>query len=145
MLQIDKIVCLCILLLLSYTDILCHKVSVKILCVSNIMAIAHYFIFKEINTFLFLGGIGVGGMFLLVSKATREGMGYGDSWGILILGSYLGLWKLLSVLLAAFFFLAAAVIVILCKKKMSRRCTVPFFPFLTGGYVAVLLAEGGIL
>ena len=39
-------------------------------------------------------GIGVGVLFLLVSKVTEEAIGYGDSVAIMILGGYLGFWKL---------------------------------------------------
>lgn len=47
-------------------------------------------------------GIGVGVLFLLVSKVTEEAIGYGDSVAIMILGGYLGFWKVVGVLAAAF-------------------------------------------
>mgnify|MGYP000600478300 CR=1 FL=1 len=49
-------------------------------------------------------GIGVGVLFLLVSKVTEEAIGYGDSVAIMILGGYLGFWKVVGVLAAAFFY-----------------------------------------
>ena len=75
------------------------------------------------------GGAGVGILFLLVSKVTREGFGYGDSWAILALGIYLGLWGVLDVLVGTFCFLAVAALVCLTAKKMSRKHTIPFIPF----------------
>jgi len=134
-----------VLLVLSYIDIRIHRVPVKLLAVSNIAAILYYIIFREINIWALAGGAGVGIIFLIISRVTREGFGYADSWGILILGLYLGFWKLLELLFAAFSMLAIFAIAMLAGKKMSRRCVLPFFPFLTVGYVAVLLGTGGVL
>ena len=88
------------------------------------------------------GGAGVGILFLLVSKVTREGFGYGDSWAILALGIYLGLWGVLDVLVGTFCFLAVAALVCLTAKKMSRKHTIPFIPFLAAGYLLSVLARG---
>ncbi len=71
-------------------------------------------------------------------------MGYGDSWGVVILGIYLGLWGLIEVLSVTFFMLALFAAVVLSKKKMSAKCGIPFYPFLTGGYLAMLFIEGGL-
>lgn len=142
---LSKGLCLGVLMVLSGIDIRYHKVPVKALIISNIMAFNYYIVYKEINIFLFAGGIGVGFIFLFISRATREGVGYGDSWAILILGSFLGIWDLLMVLFIAFFFLAIFAVIILNVRKMSRTYAIPFFPFLTGGYMVTLLTEGGIL
>ena len=88
------------------------------------------------------GGIAVGALFLLVSRITREGMGYGDSWAIFILGIYLGIWKLLEALSAAFLFLGAAAVICLLIKKMSRKYKLPFVPFLAIGYLCSILTGG---
>ena len=79
---------------------------------------------------------------ILVSKVTREGFGYGDSWAILALGIYLGLWGVLDVLVGTFCFLAVAALVCLTAKKMSRKHTIPFIPFLAAGYLLSVLARG---
>ena len=87
------------------------------------------------DIWLILGGVGVGILFLAVSRFTGESMGYGDSWAILILGIYLGLWELLTALTGAFFLLAAVSAAGLAAKKMSKRLRIPFYPFLTAGYL----------
>ena len=142
---LSKTVCLGILLALSFMDIQRHQVPVKVLLISKIISIMYYIIFKEIIIYLFVGGIGVGIAFLFISKVTREGIGFGDSWAILILGSYLGIWETLEVLAAAFSILSIYAVIVLYIRKMSRTYTIPFFPFLTGGYLALLLTKGGIL
>lgn len=131
-----------ILLLFSYIDICTRKVPVKLLIASNVAAFAYHLIIREIDVFVLLGGIGIGIIFLFISRVTGENLGYGDSWGILILGIYLGAWELLEVLFIAFFLLAVFAIILLTVSRMSRRAALPFFPFLTGGYFLVLLESG---
>lgn len=75
--------------------------------------------------------------FLLLSKATREQIGYGDGLLLLILGSSLGFWKVLEVLSAALcmvFF--RAVYLLLCHRKKERIAFIPFlFLSILGGAV----------
>lgn len=142
---ISRMAALIVLFILAFIDIRRREIPVSILIAANISVLIYYFINKEMNIYLIIGGAGVGFFFLGISKVTREGIGWGDSWGILILGMYLGLWKLLIVLTAAFFFLAVFAAAMLYRKKMSRRCRLPFFPFLTAGYLTLLAEEGGIL
>lgn len=143
--SISKLCCLGILIILSLIDIRLRKVPVRILAISGVSVVVYHLIVHEMNPWLIVGGIAVGIMFLLISKVTEESMGYGDSVGILILGFYLGLWQLVEVLLGAFFLLTLVAIFILCIAKLSRRCTLPFFPFLTGGYILSVLVGGGML
>ncbi len=142
---LGRITGLCVLLLFSYFDIKSRKIPAGLLAASSIGAFCYYAVFKEISPWLLIGGIGTGVVFLLVSKVTREGLGYADSWGILALGAYLGLWELLELLFIAFFLLAFFAMAALSVKKMPRRYALPFFPFLTGGYIIVFLETGGVL
>lgn len=135
---ISQIICLVILIIMSIVDIQYHKVPIDILIIGNVSAVL-YQIYKmcsfEVNIWQIAGGAGIGFAFLLISKVTREGIGYGDSWGILSLGIYLGFVKLIEVLAGALFIVVIVSIIMLCIKKMSRRYCLPFFPFLTVGYV----------
>lgn len=136
---------LCVLFLFSYIDIRLRKVPVWLLYLTGTVALIYQGMFLEMELWLLLGGTGIGVFFLFVSKITEEGIGYGDSWGILILGMYLGLWELIGILLTGFFLLAVFSGVVFLRKKMPGKSTLPFYPFLTGGYLTVLLIQGGIL
>ena len=76
-----------------------------------------------------------------ISRLTEEKIGYGDSLLIIVLGTFLGMWKLLILLLGAFG-LAAAVSILL-KRKFTRKSMIPFVPFLTVAYMGEML--GGML
>lgn len=143
--EVSQIICIGTLAGMSVTDIKFRKIPVDILVMGGIGAILYHFIAQEMGWSLIAGGIGVGLLFLLISKVTGESMGYGDSWSVLILGIYLGLWGVIEVLTAAFCILAAVGILSLMFSKLSRKSTLPFLPFLTGGYLVCLLCQGGLL
>lgn len=87
-------------------------------------------------------GIGVGLLFLAVSRITEEAIGYGDSIAITILGGYVGFWNIVGTLAVAFFISGVCSIVLAVR---GRTKIIPFFPFLTLGYVLLLAERGGIL
>lgn len=139
---IDQGICLLYLVMVSVRDIQVKRISVYALLLGGVLSVTYQFMEGRMNNWLTIGGILVGTGFLLVSKVTHEGMGYGDSWLILILGSYLGIWQLFMVLSVAFFLLLCVSIPALWIRKMSRSYTLPFLPFLTGGYLCFLLTGG---
>ena len=59
-----------------------------------------------------------------------------------LLGIFLGIWKLMEVLAGAFFILSLTSVFFLARKKMSRKQSIPFFPFLAIGYLLQVLAGG---
>ena len=139
---ISRVISMGILTGASIADIHSRKIPVYILISGNLMALGYQIFIGKDNIWLILGGTGIGLLFLLISRITREGMGYGDSWSILILGIYLGVWKLLEVLSTAFMLLGAAAVICLVGKKMSRKYRLPFLPFLAAGYLCSILAGG---
>ena len=140
--EISQVFCMGILLSLSVIDIHFRRIPVDILVMGSIAALVYQGITRQADLWMAAGGAGVGILFLLVSKVTREGFGYGDSWAILALGIYLGLWGVLDVLAGTFCLLAAASLICLTAKKMSRKHTIPFIPFLAAGYLLSVLTGG---
>ena len=63
-----------------------------------------------------------------------------------MLGLYLGLWTLLEVLAGTFLLLLAASLVVLAGRgmKAGAKRGLPFFPFLTGGYLMGLMMGGAL-
>ncbi|MFR3390683.1 MAG: prepilin peptidase [[Clostridium] scindens] len=132
--EISQVFCMGILLSLSVIDIHFRRIPVDILVMASIAALVYQGITRQADLWMAAGGAGVGILFLLVSKVTREGFGYGDSWAILALGIYLGLWGVLDVLAGTFCLLAAASLICLTAKKMSRK-TYDSIHSLSGGRI----------
>lgn len=139
--KISEMVCLAVLMGLSMIDMKEHMVPDRVLLAAGAGSILYQIICGKESLWLVAGGIGVGSLFLLISKFTSEGMGYGDSMGILVLGIFLGFYRIISVLMTALFLLLCVSIPMLVKRKMSKKAALPFYPFLTGGYLCLLLAE----
>ena len=144
---------LVILTVLSVSDIRNKKVSRKVLTLWGILTVIWKIVdFYQIRVFLEkmeqtnvddLAGIGVGVLFLLVSKVTEEAIGYGDSVAIMILGGYLGFWKVVGLLAAAIFTSGVCSVILALRGRVK---TMPFFPFLTLGYILMLAEQrGGVL
>ena len=109
------------------------------LLAGTIAVIAFQIGFGKTEWYLCAFGALCGGMFLLISRYSDEEIGYGDSWMIFNLGMFLGLWRLMAVLLLAFLGAAVAAVCGVAGGKWNRKTTIPFLPFLLAGYVGVLL------
>lgn len=136
---VSRMVCMGMLAGLSLADIYKRRIPTKYLIIGSLLAVGYQILIGREDILLILGGTGVGMLFLLVSRITGESLGYGDSLAILILGIYLGLWELLAVLAGAFFLLAVFSAAGLTVRKMSRKLSIPFFPFLSAGYLMSVL------
>ena len=131
-------ICLILLCPIAVRDFKKQSISVISLAMLAAGSMIQQFISQRQDIWLMIGGMGVGIGFLFLSKITEEGLGYGDSLGILILGIGLGLWKLLEVLTVTFFILFIGSVVIWCIRKKKNQF-IPFFPFLVTGYFLVFL------
>ena len=78
---------------------------------------------------------------IVISKATREGLGYGDSWLMCILGGYLGIWNMLELLVMTWMLTAVVAGIILARSRFKKRTSIPLVPLITVGYIAVWLTE----
>ena len=141
--EISHAICTGILVCLSVEDVRKRKIPLVILTVGGCMAFLYQLMWGTEDIWEIAAGVGIGVCFLVVGWLTGEKIGYGDGIVIMVLGIYLGIWKLLEVLAGAFFLLAVAGMICLAGMRFSRKQTLPFCPFLTAGYVICLLCKGG--
>lgn len=123
------------LIILSVMDIKWKKLPFTFLLSGALLAAAGYLCEREIPLMLLAAGGAVGIIFLIISKATGESFGYGDSILILFMGSFLGLWDILSVLLGAFSMAAVFSAFMMVKRGFHRKSSFPFVPFLAAAYM----------
>ena len=136
---ISKCVVMVVLSILSLMDYKIRKVPRDVLISCMLGAVIYRLIFVRIDWRLSLAGAMVGAIFVMISKLTKEAIGYGDSFAIIILGIYLGIWGLLEVLVSAFLVLGVIGLFTFVLQKKRGNWSLPFFPFLTVGYLFSVL------
>lgn len=139
--MICSIVGCCYLLVLSVQDFRERMISGVFLAVGAMAAVGSQIIWNRCSVLECIGGLLIGLLFIGISRLTREGLGYGDSILITILGIYIGVWNLMYVLLIAFLLSAICAVLILIKFCFYRKKALPFIPFLTVGYMSFILLE----
>lgn len=122
------------LISLSYSDMKRRKLSVGVIVLGFLSALVFQAITGIESWRAVAGGILTGFLFMGISRLTEEKIGYGDSLLIIVLGTFLGMWKLLILLLGAFGLAAAVSILLMIKRKFTRKSMIPFVPFLTVAY-----------
>ena len=128
------------LFILSIIDIRWKRVRVRNLLILLVISTLLQLLCGR-NSFLevIAGGI-CGGVFLLLSKGTKEAFGYGDSILILSLGILFGGWNLLWILFVAFLLSSVYGGIMILRKKYTRKSSFPFFPFLTLAYLGGMIS-----
>ncbi len=93
--------------------------------------------FSHVTFREYMACILVGGVFILISKLSKEALGYGDSLVILALGIQLGFWGFMESLAYSMFLLGVVslIFLVLKGKGNDRRLSIPFVPILTVGYL----------
>lgn len=119
-------------------DIKTRTLPVWFMILGNVAAVVFRILNWRQENVLWLGGIVIGIVFLLLSKWTKEGLGYGDSWMILILGISLGFRDMLILLSIALICSGLLAVILLARGGWSKKISFPFIPFLMVGYVGVL-------
>lgn len=128
------------LLVLSIIDVRWKRVSVRgLLVLLGIAGTLQVFCGRNTPLEVAAGGI-CGGLFLLLSRWTKESFGYGDSILILSLGILSGGWNILWILFAAFFLSAVYGGIMIFRKKYTRKSSFPFVPFLTLAYLGGMIS-----
>ena len=123
---------------LATIDILRKRIPLVAVVLLILAAIVIVPFSHSFDMVLTLGGVTVGLVFILVSKITKEGIGYGDSLLILALGIYLGFWKAMVLIMVAFFLSALFAVFVAIIRKKDRKATFPFIPFMAFSYVVMV-------
>jgi len=139
MCQIENWVILLLLVMCSVSDFKKKTIPVVLLIVFSITVLGFVIFGDSVELRLRVGGAVLGMVFLLISKCTRESIGYGDSWLILLLGIQLGYLKAISVLFAASLLAGVASLFFLWKRNWKRDTSLPFVPFLSISYLGAML------
>lgn len=79
-----------------------------------------------------------GAVFWALSMLTREKVGYGDGWMLVMIGLFTGLGRCFMILLAGLMIESILILALLAVRKISTDRTVPFAPFLLLGMGVII-------
>ena len=131
-----------ILLLLgmcSVSDARKKTIPAVLLIVFSIVVAGIALFDNAVNVRFRVGGLFMGSLFFLISKCSKEAIGYGDSWLILLLGIYLGYLHAFEVLFGASLLAGVVSVFFLWKCGWKKKATLPFVPFLTLSYLGAMI------
>ena len=74
-----------------------------------------------------------GAVFWFISLVTREKVGYGDGWMLVMIGLFVGIWKCFLILLIGLISESVIVLALLALQRISSDRKIPFAPFLLFG------------
>ena len=123
----------------SVSDARKKTIPYVLLLALGIAVVAFAFLCDGVSARMRVGGALMGAVFLLISKMSREAIGYGDSFLILFLGIHMGSLAALGVLFVAALLAAVVSLFFLWKCRWKRQATLPFVPFLTISYLGAIL------
>lgn len=86
-----------------------------------------------------VGGIVIGLLFFAMARVTKEAIGYGDCWIILMLGVYCGGFEVIQIVLLASLGTAIVSIIYCIRNGWGREHEIPFIPFMAAAYMGVVL------
>lgn len=116
------------------------KTMPAVLLILFSIAVVGFALFDNaVSTRFRVGGLFMGILFLLISKCSKEAIGYGDSWLILLLGIYLGYLRALGVLFGASLLAGVVSVLFLWKRGWKKKATLPFVPFLSIAYLGAMI------
>ena len=139
MCELAEVGMLLFLAIAAKRDVKTKDITIGYLVIGITVVLIYQIFWRKLSVLSFVLGIITGGIFLGLSKLTEEGIGYGDSLMILILGAFLGVWKLMLVLMIAFLGVSIISMIGLHMGVLSRSSKVAFYPYLLAGYVGSLL------
>ena len=127
-----------VLIICSYVDIRQRKVEKRIAGIYAAAVLAGRLAEGGTGLAALFTGL-VPGILFLLSFVTRQGIGYGDSILILLLGASVGIEAELEILLLAFALSGIWAVALLFRKKGNVQQEFPFVPFLLAGAVLEMI------
>ena len=132
-----KIVHICLIIILGVIcvfDIKRKKIPIYMLIILAAAGIISNFTVGEFDIEKRIIAMLPGMILLIVSMITKQQIGYGDGMIILIMGLYIDIDDILSIVLSSFLLSSIAAIILMTVFKKKKNFEMAFSPFLLIGY-----------
>ena len=136
--MVGKAIVLIFLMMGTVFDLKRKSVPNKYLYIWSVLTIVLVIIeiFKGKNVIDIILGVIPGIIFLFLAFVTREQIGSGDGWIIMLMGIFLGVNNVSKIIFVGFGILTLVSMTLLISRKAGKKTTIPFIPFLLMGFIA---------
>lgn len=119
----------------TVTDVKERKINILFCVINQIsMTIIHIFN-RDFSVFNIVSGIGLGAVFFLINKISKQGIGMGDVCMIITIGIVCGVAYTVEILFWSFGSCLIFSVVGIILKKMSLKSCLPMAPFMLVGAI----------
>lgn len=123
----------------SYSDARKKTIPIYLLIIFSVVVVFAAVLCRTVSVQMQVAGALLGVLLLVVSKCSKEAIGYGDSWIMLLLGIQMGCYRAVGVLFSASLLASVLSLFFLWKRRWKRNTTLPFVPFLTISYLGAMI------
>lgn len=127
-----------IMLICTLADIKKKEISIWLFVVLGIATIFGCIACAEQKGYMLAAGIIPGILLAILARITEESIGYGDGIILAEIGLLTGAGKCMLILAIALAMAGVFSLGIVIIKKVDKRYKIPFVPFLTAAYLAVI-------
>lgn len=138
--MVEKICVGLLISICSITDVRNKKISIRILCIFAVIALLLMVIQPSMPLINYFCGAGVGLLIWIISRYSKESIGRGDAYLIMVTGLFLGALVNLYLILGATLICMIYSIVLL-MRKYRKEYEIPFVPFLLVSYMGFMIYE----
>ena len=128
------------LLLLSVRDIREKKVNIAFLLPGFVLAI-YQMLFFFFGLRAEVPGFVLSILLFVLSILTKEAIGKGDAFAVLLCACYLPFYPVFLIFVAGLFMAGIAGIFLILVRKGNRKTEIPYLPFLTFSYLIYLVSN----
>ncbi len=139
----QKIITGIFLLLCTCTDLKSHCIYRRAAAAAAVLAAAGHLVLKDTGIMNCLLSLLPGAGCLMISLATREQLGYGDSLVIAICGFSLGMEQVMGLLMTGFFLAALWAVGLCVFRRADRGKEIPLMPFLSAAFLIQICVNFG--
>lgn len=121
----------------TYLDIRWRRISMLSVCAAGVLGVMLGFYEGSLLITDFILGLLPGLVVFLLAQLTREEIGYGDGWGLIVTGIFLGGADNLRACMTAVLLAGMWALMLLVLFHKNRKYEIPFLPFLLCGVLSV--------
>ena len=134
-----------VMVVCTIADIKKKEISVWLFGLLGLIVIVGCFALESPKWYMLAAGVIPGILLIILAKITEQSIGYGDGIILAEIGLITGVGRCMLILATALALAGIFSLVILVIKRVDKKYRIPFVPFLTKAYVAVMCMQNQMI